>query len=184
LSQEAGCTGPSAGTAAATQFAGSGIPVSVPDNSTTTFYAQATGVGGTSDCSTPLVYTEVTPSPPSASAPSASALSSAFTASAAGTTLKVNVSSPGTVAVSDVKAPLSASASKKKKKSTLLLNPSSASGGPPTISVPQLLTKTAKQKLRQKGKVTVNARVKFTPTGGTAATQTLAVTIRGKKKKK
>jgi CSLREA domain-containing protein len=60
----AGCTGPVAGTGSAATLAGAGIPVSVPDNSTTSFYAKATGVGGTSDCSAPLSYTEVTPPPP------------------------------------------------------------------------------------------------------------------------
>jgi hypothetical protein len=63
--KQAGCTGALAGTGIGADLAGTGIAVSVPDNSTTTFYAQATGVGGTSDCSTGLSYTEVTPAPPS-----------------------------------------------------------------------------------------------------------------------
>jgi CSLREA domain-containing protein len=64
LYKAAGCTGPIAGTGTGADLAGTGIAVSVPDNSTTTLYAQSTGVGGTSDCSTGLTYTEVTPSPP------------------------------------------------------------------------------------------------------------------------
>ena len=42
--------------------------------------------------------------------------------------------------------------------------------------------KLAKQKLRQKGKVTVNARITFTPNGGTASSQTAKLKIKGKKK--
>ncbi|MDX6606168.1 MAG: hypothetical protein QOD14_708, partial [Solirubrobacterales bacterium] len=57
----AGCTGPVAGTGSGATLAGAGIPVSVPDNSTTSFYAKATGVGGTSGCSGARSYTEVTP---------------------------------------------------------------------------------------------------------------------------
>jgi hypothetical protein len=64
LYTQAGCTGPLAGTGSGADLAGLGIAVSVPDNSTTTFYAQATGVGGTSACSTGLGYTETTPPPP------------------------------------------------------------------------------------------------------------------------
>ena len=89
--------------------------------------------------------------------------------------------SAGGVSVSDAKAPLAASAGKKKKK--LLLNPSSGSGGPPTISVKLRLTKLAKQKLREKGKVTVNARITFTPNRGIPKTVTQKLKIKSKKKK-
>jgi hypothetical protein len=48
-------------------FTGAGIPVSVADNSSTDFYAKATGPGGTSGCSTSTVhYNEVTPPAPAA----------------------------------------------------------------------------------------------------------------------
>ena len=76
-----------------------------------------------------------------------------------GKTLLVSVSAAGSVSVSDAAAPLSAADAKKKKKRTLLLNPSSGSGGPPTISCGAGSHQAAKQKLRQKGKVTVNARI-------------------------
>ena len=59
------CAGPIAGSGTGTDFASTGIPAAVPDNSTTIFYAQSTGVGGTSQCSATVVsYTEVTPAPP------------------------------------------------------------------------------------------------------------------------
>src|SRR4051812_23293272 len=46
-------------------FTGAGIPVSVANNSSTDFYAKATGPGGTSACSTSTVhYNEVTPPAP------------------------------------------------------------------------------------------------------------------------
>ena len=70
LYTQAGCIGPVAGTGTGAALAGAGIPVSVADNSTTTFYAKATGVGGTTDCSAGLTYAEVTPGPP-APAPAA-----------------------------------------------------------------------------------------------------------------
>jgi hypothetical protein len=112
--------------------------------------------------------------------------SNAFTATTQGKMLLVSVTAAGTVNVSDARAALSAVSSKKrKKKRSLALRPSSASGGPPTITVPLLLTKTAKQKLRKKGKVTVNAKITFTPTGGTKVpnTNTQALTIKVKKRK-
>jgi uncharacterized delta-60 repeat protein len=60
------CTGPILGSGSETLFETTGIPASVPDNSTTTFYASASGMGGTpSTCSTTSVtYTEVTPPAP------------------------------------------------------------------------------------------------------------------------
>ncbi|MDQ1741241.1 MAG: hypothetical protein QOE53_2893, partial [Pseudonocardiales bacterium] len=49
----------------AATFTGAGIPVAVADNSSTDFYATATGPGGGSPCSTSTVhYDEVTPPPP------------------------------------------------------------------------------------------------------------------------
>ena len=105
--------------------------------------------------------------------------SNAFSAKTKGTTLVVSVSAAGSVSVSDAKAPLSGSAAKKKRK--LLLNPSSGSGGPPAISVKLRLTKLAKQKLRQKGKVTVSARITFTPNRGIPKTVTQKLKIKSKK---
>lgn len=100
--------------------------------------------------------------------------------------LLVSVQASGGISVRDARSPLSASASKKKKKKKprLLLNPSSASGNPPTITVPLSLTKAAKNRLKKKGKVTVNARITFTPQGGLANTQSATLKIKGKKKKK
>jgi hypothetical protein len=62
---EPGCTGLIAASGANADLTGSGITVSVPDNSTTTFYAIGKGVNGDSSCSaTGLSYTEVTPTAP------------------------------------------------------------------------------------------------------------------------
>jgi hypothetical protein len=57
------CSGTAAGTGAFSDFLTPGIAVTVADNSTTTFRAQADdGLGRTSDCSsTSVTYTEVTP---------------------------------------------------------------------------------------------------------------------------
>jgi hypothetical protein len=104
-----------------------------------------------------------------------------FTYTLSGKSLLVGVSFPGTVRVSDAASPLGASTARKKRR--LLLKPSRASGSPPTIKVPLLLAKAGKLKLRQKGKVTVNAKVTFTPDGGTAKTQTALLRIKGKRKR-
>jgi hypothetical protein len=96
-----------------------------------------------------------------------------------GRILTLNVQAAGTVVVTDAGAPPpgnSAGAAAKRR-----LKRSSASGGPGTIQVGLRLTKAAKQKLRQKGKVTVNARITFTPTGGSA--RSLTAKLRVKKKK-
>jgi hypothetical protein len=73
------CTGPEAGAEVAEEFASSGIGVTVPDDSTTTFTANAVNDTGTSECSEPFTYTEVTtepetnpPPPPSGGSPSQS----------------------------------------------------------------------------------------------------------------
>jgi hypothetical protein len=58
------------------------------------------------------------------------------------------------------------------------LKPSSASGGPGEVVVALKLAKKAKQKLKEKGKVTVRAKITFTPTGGTAASQTAKLKIK------
>jgi uncharacterized delta-60 repeat protein len=70
---DAACAGPVAGTGTQSAFETTGIQVSVPDNSTTTFYATAADTGGTSGCSsTSATYAEVTPAevtPPPAQQP-------------------------------------------------------------------------------------------------------------------
>ncbi len=61
------CGGPVAGTGTADQFASTGIPVHVANNSTTTFYATTTNAAGTSVCSSSgLTYAEVTATAPPA----------------------------------------------------------------------------------------------------------------------
>jgi hypothetical protein len=105
----------------------------------------------------------------------------AFTAKVKGQTLIVSPKSSGHVAVADAKAPLNATAAKKKR--GLLLGASNASGGPRGIKVKLRLTKFAKQKLRQKGKVGVKARVTFTPNFGLANTRILKLRISGTRKK-
>jgi hypothetical protein len=57
------CTGTEAGAEAAEEFASPGIGVTVPDDSTTTFTANAVNDTGTSECSSPFTYTEVTTQP-------------------------------------------------------------------------------------------------------------------------
>jgi hypothetical protein len=104
----------------------------------------------------------------------------AFNFRVKGKKLIVSVQASGKVSVSDAASPLGASAAKKKRR--ILLKPSSASGDPPTITVSLRLSKLAKQKLRQKGKVTVKARITLTPQGGLASTQTAKLKIKNKKR--
>jgi hypothetical protein len=107
--------------------------------------------------------------------------SNAFTAKVKGKKLIVSVSAPGKVAVSDAKAKLSAQSAKKKR--SLGLKPSSATGNPPKIKVKLKLTKTALAKLRSTGKVTVKAKITFTPNRGFASTQKKKLKIKSKKGK-
>lgn len=61
----AACSGPPAGTGTEAEFNTTGIGVSVPDNTATTFHALAIGVNNPSPCSAGMTYTEVTlPTPP------------------------------------------------------------------------------------------------------------------------
>jgi hypothetical protein len=67
LYTDASCATPIGAATDVGTFTGAGIPVSVADNSSTDFYAEATGPGGTSACSTSTVhYDEVTPPAPAA----------------------------------------------------------------------------------------------------------------------
>ena len=88
------------------------------------------------------------------------------------TKLTLNLASAGTVTVTDGKA----------EGKSKLLKPSSASGGPGHLVVRLKLTGAGKKKLKKKGKVKVSARITFTPTGGTASTQSRKLTVKKKKK--
>ena len=92
-----------------------------------------------------------------------------------GKTLSLNVTSAGAVEVTDARATrasrTSAAAKKRLKRST-------ASGGPGTIEVKLRLTRAAKKQVSKKGKVKVNARITFTPDGGTPDSQTEKLKIR------
>jgi hypothetical protein len=64
LYSDIACATPIGASSPSATFTGAGIPVAVADNSSTDFYARATGLGGTSPCSTSTVhYSEVTPPP-------------------------------------------------------------------------------------------------------------------------
>lgn len=58
------CAGTPVATGSATEFSGDGIQVSVGDNTNSTFVAKATMAGFESDCSGPVLYSEVTPQQP------------------------------------------------------------------------------------------------------------------------
>jgi hypothetical protein len=90
--------------------------------------------------------------------------------------LTVTVASAGRVDVRQAGSSGSgASASARKR----LLKPSSATGGPGRVIVKLRLTAAAGKALRLKHKLTVKAKVTFTPTGGTAASKTALLTLKG-----
>jgi hypothetical protein len=89
--------------------------------------------------------------------------------------LVVNVPGPGTVTAVDASSSTakSASASKKKKKKPALIKKTTVTVTAPGIATLDLKpTSAGKKKLKEKGKLAFKVSVTFTPTGGTAATQT------------
>jgi hypothetical protein len=109
---------------------------------------------------------EIEPAPPDGDTGTPSPPSNEFTVGGLdGKKLSVDVSSAGTVSVTDPAA-------------KALLDPSSASGGPGTVEVELDLTKKGKKKLRHKGKFKVDAQVTFTPTGGSANSKTAGLRVK------
>jgi hypothetical protein len=98
------------------------------------------------------------------------------------TTLTLELASAGAVTVTDAGAKTKAKASVSKAKPKLL-KPSSATGGPGQVNAKLKLTGAAKKTLKAKGKVKVKAKITFTPTGGTASTQTRLFTVKTPKPK-
>jgi hypothetical protein len=86
-----------------------------------------------------------------------------------GTALSVELGSAGSLTIAD--------AAKGKAKR---LKPSRASGGPGAVKIGLKLNSAAKKELSEKGKMMVKARITFTPTGGTAASQIRRFTIKKK----
>jgi hypothetical protein len=94
-----------------------------------------------------------------------------------GKKLKVEVPGPGEIEVTDAAdaAASDALAAAKKK----LLKPSGATAAAAgTVTVKLKLVKAAKRKLKAKGKVKVSAAVSFTPTGGSANTETAKLKVK------
>lgn len=99
--------------------------------------------------------------------------------------LEVNVPGPGTLTSVDVNssAAKSASASKKKKKPVLIKKASVTVTAPGVAKLNLKPTGAGKKKLKEKGKLAFKVKVTFTPTGGTAATQTFKGKLKLTKKK-
>jgi hypothetical protein len=120
----------------------------------------------------------VDPAPLSGAGGGPPAPSNAFTiGKLKGKTLKLNVSSAGEVKITDAAAQASDSGASAAAKG-LRLKRSSATGGPGSIAVKLKLTKAANRKLRERGKIKVNARITFTPSGGTANSQTAKLKVK------
>jgi len=135
------------------------------------------GCSGTAPCAVTLDADKTVTATFTANPPPPPAPSNQFTIGELdGKRLSLSVASAGQVSVNDAAAQTagtSAIAAAKKR-----LKPASASGGPGVIEVTLKLTKLGKRKLREKGKVRVNARITFTPAGGTANSQTQRLKIR------
>ncbi len=76
---------------------------------------------------------------------------------------------------------------KRKKKPTIPLTPASqtvSAKSPQKVVLTLALTKSAKGKLKNKGKLTVQVKATYTPTGGPTASQFSQATLKLKKKKR
>jgi large repetitive protein len=101
-----------------------------------------------------------------------------------GTTLTVTLSSKGTVSVAQAAVASGRGVTvAARRKRPRLLKPSSASGGPGTIRVPLRLTAFARRTLKARHRLKVAAKVTFAPDGGTAASQTVNLTVRRTKRR-
>jgi hypothetical protein len=88
-----------------------------------------------------------------------------------GAKLTLTLPGPGTLTVGDAAGAKKGQASAAKKKRSLKSSTVTvAAAGPVTVKLK--LTKGAKQRLRQKGKLSVKGAITFTPTGGDPGTQT------------
>lgn len=98
-----------------------------------------------------------------------------------GAKLSLTLPGPGTLTVGDASTAKAgqASAAKKTKKSLKSSTVTVAAAGPVTVKLK--LTKGAKQRLRQKGKLSVKGAITFTPTGGEPGTQTKKLKFKNKK---
>ena len=97
----------------------------------------------------------------------------------------MNVPGPGTLTAVDASssATKSAVASKKKKKPALIKKASLTVAAPGVATLNLKPTGAGKKKLKEKGKLAFKINVTFTPTGGTAATQTFKGKLKLAKKK-
>ena len=95
-----------------------------------------------------------------------------------GKKLKLNLSSAGTVQLTDAAASVSSAVAAKAKKQ---LKPSTAKGGPGAITVTLKLTKAATAKLSQAGKLKLRAAISFTPTGGVPASKKAKLKLKAKR---
>lgn len=110
------------------------------------------------------------------------AATNTFTYAVSGKKLLVTVQAPGKVDLAAGAGDKGKAAATKKRKRRALLRPASASGGPGAIELPLLLTKAAKRKLRQTGKVKLPASITFSPVGGVANTQSAKLKLKRKRK--
>jgi hypothetical protein len=94
-------------------------------------------------------------------------------------TVVVTVPNPGSVtAGSSNDSGLAATAKKKKKAKPLLALASATAADAGQVTLTLSASKAGRQVLRQKGKLKTTAKIVFTPTGGTAASQTIQLKLK------
>jgi hypothetical protein len=138
-----------------------------------TTYADSTGT----TASFPFTAFPSCPSQPATPASVPSIPSNAFTVGKVKKRkLTVTVASAGEVDVRQAGSSDSGASVSAKKK---LLKPSGAGGGPGKVIVKLRLTAAAKKTLKLKHKLKLKAKVTFAPTGGTPASKTALLTLKG-----
>jgi hypothetical protein len=95
-------------------------------------------------------------------------------------TLSVTVPGAGVLTLTDASSTKKATASKRKPKLVKPATLKPAAAG--QVKVPLKPTGAGKKILKKKGKLKIKATLSFTPTGGTAATQSLTATLKLKRK--
>ena len=161
------CSGSPAATGTAADFTGAGIPVTVPDGSTTVLSARASNLAGESGCSNSISYVELGPAlPPARPATGLTGLKSRFVVG------RLGVLVLGTGA----NAPVSSTSQK--------LTIGGAAIGRGKTAIPSGATKKLKLTLNRKGKrllrkrKKLRARLTIVATGPTGLTDTVTKTVK------
>jgi hypothetical protein len=93
-------------------------------------------------------------------------------------TVVATVPNPGTLAAGSVSDKAVVAKKKKKKKPPLLTRVTATAVGSGPVTLALQVSKAGRKKLREKGKLTVVAKVAYKPTGGTASSQNVVLKLK------